>query len=68
MFKTNIYYDNICKHKHEKNMTSLWCNIVLKTGIEQTRRNERSTSISTLCHGHEISQEQILKEMFKSNF
>jgi hypothetical protein len=32
--KTNIYYVNICKHEHEKNMTRLWCKIVLKIGVE----------------------------------
>ncbi len=34
--KTNIYYVNICKHEHGKNMTRLWCKIVLKTNVEQT--------------------------------
>jgi hypothetical protein len=33
--ETNFYYVNICKHEHEKNMTRLWCNIVLKAGDEQ---------------------------------
>jgi len=27
--KMNLYYTNICKHEHEKNMTRLWCKIVL---------------------------------------
>jgi hypothetical protein len=40
--KTNIYYANICKHEHEKNMTRLWCKIVPKTNIDQTKRNEGS--------------------------
>jgi hypothetical protein len=35
--KTNQYYANICKHEHEKNMTRLWCKIVLKIGVEQTK-------------------------------
>ncbi len=26
--KTNIYYVNIHKHEHEKNMTRLWCKIM----------------------------------------
>jgi hypothetical protein len=37
--KTNIYYANICKH--EQNMLKLWCKIVLKTSVEQTKKNER---------------------------
>jgi hypothetical protein len=40
--KTNIYYANICKHQHEKNMT--WCKIVLKTSVEQIERKEGSYS------------------------
>jgi hypothetical protein len=39
--KTNIYYVNICKYEHEKNMTRIWCKIVPKTGVEQIERNER---------------------------
>jgi hypothetical protein len=39
--KTNIYYANMCKHEHEKNMTTLWCKIVLKTSVEETKRNEK---------------------------
>jgi hypothetical protein len=42
--KTNLYYANICKHEHEKNMTRLWCKIVPKTGVEQTKGNEGSYS------------------------
>jgi hypothetical protein len=38
--ETHIYYVNICKHEHEKNMTRLWCKIMLKTGVEQTKENE----------------------------
>ncbi len=26
--KMDIYYANICKYEHEKNMTRLWCKIV----------------------------------------
>jgi len=40
--KMNFYYFNICKHEHQKNMTRLWCKIVLKTNIEQTEENEGS--------------------------
>ncbi len=32
--KVNFYYVNICKYEHEKNMTRLWCKIVLKTNVE----------------------------------
>jgi hypothetical protein len=34
------YYANICKHEHEKNMTKLWCKIVLKINVEQIEGNE----------------------------
>jgi len=44
MCKTNvemdIYYVNICKHEHEKNMTRLWCKIMLKISVEWIKRNE----------------------------
>jgi hypothetical protein len=41
--KTNIYYANICKHEHEKkNMARLWCKIMLKIIVEETKANERS--------------------------
>jgi hypothetical protein len=40
--KMNISYVNICKHEHEKNMTRLWCKIVLKTNVEQIKGNEGS--------------------------
>jgi hypothetical protein len=42
--KTNVKtnYVNICKDEHEKNMTRLWCKIVLKIDVEQIQRNERS--------------------------
>jgi hypothetical protein len=33
--KIDIYYVNICKHEHEKNMTRLWCKIILKTDVEK---------------------------------
>jgi len=34
--KMNFYYANICKHKHKKNMTRLWCKIIPKTNVERT--------------------------------
>ncbi len=40
--KTNFYYANIYKHEHEKNMTRLWCKIVLKINVKQIEVNERS--------------------------
>jgi hypothetical protein len=44
MCKTNvemvIYYVNICKHEHEKNMTRLWWKIMLKIGVEWIGGNE----------------------------
>jgi hypothetical protein len=40
--KMIIYYANVCKHKNEKNMTRLWCKIVLTIGVEYTEGNERS--------------------------
>jgi len=45
--KMNFYYVSNCKHEHEKNMTRLWCKIVPKTNIEQTKRNEGFTFIYT---------------------
>jgi hypothetical protein len=48
MYKTNvkadIYYVNICEHEYVKNMTRLWCKIMLKTNVEQIKGNERSYS------------------------
>jgi hypothetical protein len=38
--KIDIYYDKICKHEHEKNMTRLWCKITPKTNVEHTKGNE----------------------------
>ncbi len=39
--KTCIYYANICKHEHKKNMIRLWCKIVPNTGVQQIEGNER---------------------------
>jgi hypothetical protein len=30
----NIYYVNIYKYEHEKNMTRLWCEVVPKTNVK----------------------------------
>ncbi len=38
--KIDIYYVNICKHEHGKNLTRLWCKIVHETNVEQTKENE----------------------------
>jgi hypothetical protein len=46
--KLNLYYANIYKHEHEKNITKLRCKIVLKIGVQQTKKNERSYLIYTL--------------------
>jgi hypothetical protein len=40
--KTNLYYANIYKQEHEKNMTRLWCKIMLKTNVEHIEGNEES--------------------------
>jgi hypothetical protein len=42
--KTDLYYVNICKHEHEKNMTRLWCKIMPNIGVEPTEGNEGSYS------------------------
>jgi len=38
--KIDIYFANICKCEHEKNMKRLWCKIVLKTNVKQNFENE----------------------------
>ncbi len=40
--KMDLYFANICKHEHGKNMTRLWCKIVPKTSVEYAKRNEGS--------------------------
>jgi hypothetical protein len=40
----NLYYANICKHEHKKNMTKLWSKILFKTCVEYIERNEGSYS------------------------
>ncbi len=46
MYRTNmkmdLYYANIYKDEHERNMTRLWCKIVLKIGVEHIDGNEGS--------------------------
>jgi hypothetical protein len=32
--KINLYFANICKHEHEKDMTKVWCKIMLKINFE----------------------------------
>jgi len=32
------------KYEHGNNLTRLWCKIMLKTGVEQTEKNEESYS------------------------
>jgi len=48
MCKTNVkidlYYVNIYKHEHEKNVTRLWCKIMLNTNAEHIEGNEGSYS------------------------
>jgi hypothetical protein len=48
MWKINveidIYYTNICKHEHKKNMTRVWCKIVPTTNVEHIERNGGSYS------------------------
>jgi hypothetical protein len=38
----NIYYVNIYKYEHEKNMTRLWCEVVPKTNVEYIKGNKGS--------------------------
>jgi hypothetical protein len=40
--KTDLYYVNLCKLEHEKNITRLWCKIVPKINVEHIEGNERS--------------------------
>jgi hypothetical protein len=40
--KMDFYYTNICKHEHKKKMIRLWCKIMPKINVEQTKRNEGS--------------------------
>ncbi len=40
-----VYYVNMCKHEHKKNMIRVWCKIVLKTNVEQIEENGGFISI-----------------------
>ncbi len=42
--KMNLYYVSICKHDHEKNMTRLYCKIMLKANVQEIKGNEGSYS------------------------
>ncbi len=46
--KTYIYYVNICKYKYEKNMTRLWCKIILRLVLNKLKEMKGFTSIYTL--------------------
>jgi hypothetical protein len=43
--KTNFYYANICECEHEKNMTKLWCKIVLKIRLNKLKKMKGPTFI-----------------------
>ncbi len=32
--KNDLYYATIWKNEYEKNITRIWCKIVLKTGVQ----------------------------------
>jgi hypothetical protein len=36
--KMNVYYVNICKHEHEKNITRLWYKIIPKTKLNKLKK------------------------------
>ncbi len=38
--KMDLYYTNICKYEHENNLARLWCKIVPKICVEDSKRNE----------------------------
>jgi len=42
MWKQIFYFANICKYEHEKNMTIVWCKIMLMICVEQIEGNEGS--------------------------
>jgi hypothetical protein len=46
--ETNIYYVDICKHEYEKNMTRLWCKIVLRLVLNRLKEMKGPTFIYTL--------------------
>jgi hypothetical protein len=59
--KVNFYYVNICKHEQEKNMTRLWCKIMLKTNVEQIEGNEKS-------YAYLYPFEELVQKCFQGGF
>ncbi len=45
--KTNLYYVNICKHEHEKNMTRLWYKIMPILMLNKLKKMKGFTFIYT---------------------
>jgi hypothetical protein len=43
--KMDLYYANICKHEHEKNMTRLWCKIMFRIGVNRLKEMKGPISI-----------------------
>jgi len=43
--KMNLYYANICKHEHEKNMTRLWCKIMPKLVLNKLKEIKGPTPL-----------------------
>jgi hypothetical protein len=37
-----LYYANICKHEHKKNLARLWCKIMLRIGVKKIEGSEGS--------------------------
>jgi hypothetical protein len=64
--KANICYAHIIKHEHENNMTRLWCKIMLRTGVEQTERNEGFYSY--LYSFRDLAQESFQGSFYVRNF
>jgi hypothetical protein len=46
--KMDIYYANIFKREHEKNMTRLWCKIMLRLVLNKQKEMKGFTFIYTL--------------------
>jgi hypothetical protein len=64
--KIGFYYANICKHEHEKNMTRIWCKIVLKTDVEQIKGNFYLYPFGTQLK--EASKEAFMRALNKKAF
>jgi hypothetical protein len=45
--KMNLYYVNVHKYEHGKNLTRLWCKIVPKISVKHTKGNEGFIHIYT---------------------